>query len=342
MIPIENDHIANWYETHHTGRLLCTLCPRYCLIGDGQRGFCFIRYNKGGTLFTEGYGRSTGFALDPIEKKPLNHFLPGSSILSFGTAGCNLGCKFCQNWSISKAKSDNVSSIRISAEDVVELSLKYNSPSIAFTYNDPVIFSEFVIDVSKIAVQNNINPVLVTAGYVDPAARIELFKYVKAANVDLKGFTEHFYKNLTYSSLKPVLETLIYLKNETEVWLEITNLIIPGQNDNPEEIKAMCNWILENLGENVPLHFSAFHPDFKMKDVPHTPVTALYEAYRIAKSAGINYCYLGNIAGTKGKETRCNNCNELLIEREWFKITLNLLKENKCPSCNQHIPGRFN
>ncbi|MEW6653531.1 MAG: AmmeMemoRadiSam system radical SAM enzyme, partial [Bacteroidota bacterium] len=225
----EKPKIANWWETHETGKLLCTLCPRYCTIGEGQNGFCYIRQNIDGKLYSLGYGRPTGFAVDPIEKKPLNHFLPGSSILSFGTAGCNLGCKFCQNWSISKAKLNSVHSAYASPEEVIALGVKYKTPSIAFTYNDPVIYGEYVVDVSKLAAQENINSVMVTAGYIDKEARKEVFKYINAANVDLKAFSETFYHRLTFSHLAPVLDTLIWLKNETEIWLEITTLLIPNE-----------------------------------------------------------------------------------------------------------------
>ncbi|HKJ81943.1 MAG TPA: AmmeMemoRadiSam system radical SAM enzyme, partial [Ignavibacteriaceae bacterium] len=232
ILPTENMKPAKWWEPADKGKLLCTLCPRYCKIGDGQPGFCYIRQNHSGKLYTTGYGHPTGFAIDPIEKKPLNHFLPGSQVLSFGTAGCNLGCRFCQNWSISKAKLDELNSTEASPEYVVELAKKNHVPSIAFTYNDPTIFGEYVIDISRIAQEENIKSVMVTAGYIDKEARKEVYKYIDAANIDLKGFTEQFYFKQTISSLKDVLDTLIWLKNETDTWIEITTLLIPGENDS--------------------------------------------------------------------------------------------------------------
>ncbi|MDP3445104.1 MAG: AmmeMemoRadiSam system radical SAM enzyme, partial [Ignavibacteria bacterium] len=288
-------YLAKWWTQDNNGKLLCTLCPRYCSIGESQAGFCYIRQNINGKLYSTGYGHPTGFAVDPIEKKPLNHFYPGTQILSFGTAGCNLGCKFCQNWSISKAKLDNIHSLNVSPSQVVELAIKNKVPSIAYTYNDPVIFGEYVIDISKIAREANIKNVMVTAGYIDKDARKEVFEFIDAANVDLKGFTESFYYKLTASHINPVLDTLIWLKRETDIWQEITTLLIPDENDTDDELKLMCNWIIENLGEEVPLHFTAFHPDFKLLSKPRTSHQTLIRAREIALSAGIKYCYLGNI-----------------------------------------------
>lgn len=331
---------ALWWETQEDGRILCTLCPRYCKMGDGQAGFCFIRKNINGKLYSLGYGKSSGFAVDPIEKKPLNHFLPGASILSFGTAGCNLGCRFCQNWSISKAKLDDAQSLGASPEEVVELALRYNVPSIAFTYNDPVIWGEFVIDISRIARECGLKSVMVTAGYITPEARPEVYRYIDAANVDLKGFTERFYHKLTFSHLDPVLDTLRWLKNETEVWFEITNLMIPGENDGPEETKQMCDWILENLGDSVPLHFTAFHPDFKMMDKPRTPASTLTRARQIAIASGIKYCYVGNVFDEEGQTTYCPSCGRVLIRRSWHDLLEYKLIDDRCP-CGQRIPGHF-
>jgi pyruvate formate lyase activating enzyme len=334
-------HIAKWWEPAANEKLLCTLCPRYCTIGEGQAGFCFIRQNINGKLYSIGYGRPTGFAIDPIEKKPLNHFLPGSEILSFGTAGCNLGCKFCQNWSTSKARIDSTNSIYATPDEVVELALRYNTPSIAYTYNDPVIFGEYVIDISRIARKEGIKNVLVTAGYIDKEARKEIYKYVDAANVDLKAFTETFYHKLTFSHLNDVLDTLKWIKHETEVWLEITNLIIPGENDNEEEIKQTCDWIVNNLGDEVPLHFTAFHPDFKMKDIPRTPATKLRHAREIAKQTGIKYCYLGNVHDPDGQTTYCPSCNFPVIKRDWHSVLQNNLQHENCQKCGNRIAGIF-
>jgi pyruvate formate lyase activating enzyme len=334
--------VADWWETQDNGKILCTLCPRYCTIGEGQPGFCYIRQNHDGVLYSLGYGKPSGFGLDPIEKKPLNHFLPGTQILSFGTAGCNLGCKFCQNWSISKAKLDDIHALTASPGDVVRLARKYKTPSIAYTYNDPTIFGEYVIDISRLAREEGIRSVMVTAGYIDKEARKDVYKFIDAANVDLKGFTEKFYLKQTLSSLESVLDTLKWIKNETDVWLEITTLLIPGENDSPEEIKEECEWILNNLGDSVPLHFTAFHPDFKMRDKEKTPSSTLAAARRIALTEGIKFCYTGNIHDKEGQTTYCPSCNIRLIERDWHSVNRNKLIIDKCPSCNTIIPGVFN
>jgi pyruvate formate lyase activating enzyme len=334
--------LAKWWEPADGDKILCTLCPRYCKIGVGQPGFCYIRQNIDGKLYSIGYGRPTGFAIDPIEKKPLNHFLPGSTILSFGTAGCNLGCKFCQNWSMSKAKLDDLNSLEASPEDVVKLAKRYDTPSIAFTYNDPTIFGEYVIDISKIAREEGIKSVMVTAGYIDKEARKDVYKYIDAANVDLKGFTERFYWKNTYSHLDDVLDTLVWLKNETDVWFEITTLLIPDENDSPEEIKQECDWILKNLGDSVPLHFTAFHPDFKMRDKERTPERTLTRARKIAMDMGIKYCFVGNVHNSEGQTTYCPNCKEKLIKRDWHSVISNKLLNGSCKSCGEKIAGVFN
>lgn len=332
---------ARWWEESKNNKLLCTLCPRYCEIGPGQAGFCYIRQNINGKLYSIGYGRPTGFAIDPIEKKPLNHFYPGTKILSFGTAGCNLGCKFCQNWTTSKAKLDDSNSIIASPEDVVLLAKRYGTPSIAYTYNDPTIFGEFVIDVANLARQENIKSVMVTAGYIDKKARKDIYKNIDAANVDLKAFTEEFYFKNTYSHINYVLDTLMWIKHDTDVWLEITTLLIPGENDSDDEIKKECDWILKNLGDEVPIHFTAFHPDFKMMNKKSTPHTTLINAKSIALSAGIKYVYLGNVHDSKNQSTYCNNCNSLLIERNWHQINLVNLRGSKCKICGNKLSGVF-
>ncbi len=342
LTKTENMKLADWWEPAENGKILCSLCPRYCKIGEGQPGFCYIRQNHGGKLYTTGYGRPTGFAIDPIEKKPLNHFYPGTGVLSFGTAGCNLGCRFCQNWSISKAKLDELNSLNVPPEDVVKLARDNNVPSIAFTYNDPTIFGEYVIDISKTAHEEGIKTVMVTAGYIDKDARKDVYKYIDAANVDLKAFTERFYFKLTFSHLKDVLDTLIWLKNETDVWFEITTLQIPDENDSPEEVRNECDWILKNLGDSVPLHFTAFHPDFKMRDKDKTPASTLEKSREIALSMGIKYCYVGNIHSTEGQTTYCYNCRTPLIKRDWHSVLSNKIKEGKCYNCGTKIDGRFN
>jgi pyruvate formate lyase activating enzyme len=331
---------ALWWQTEDDGKILCTLCPRFCRLGEGQAGFCYIRKNVGGKLYSLGYGTSTGFAIDPIEKKPLNHFLPGTGVLSFGTAGCNLGCRFCQNWSISKAKLDEAHSLGTSPKKVVQLAIRHQVPSIAFTYNDPVIWGEFVIDISRLAREQGLKSVMVTAGYITPEARPDVYRYIDAANVDLKAFTERFYHKITFSHLDPVLDTLKWLKNETDIWFEITNLMIPDENDSPEETQQLCDWVLTNLGDSVPLHFTAFHPDFRMTDKPKTPAATLQRARQIALSAGIKYCYVGNVFDDEGQTTYCPACGKALIRRSWHDILEYNLVGDSC-SCGQTIPGRF-
>ncbi len=332
---------ADWWQQAEHDKILCTLCPRYCTIGNEQNGFCYVRRNIDGVLYSTGYGHPTGFAIDPIEKKPLNHFYPASNILSFGTAGCNLGCKFCQNWTMSKARLDETRSFFASPEEVVLLAKKHNTPSIAFTYNDPTIIGEYVIDISKLARAEEIKNVMVTSGYIDKNARKDVYKYIDAANVDLKAFTEKFYHNLTSSHLSDVLDTLVWLKRETDVWFEITTLLIPGENDSVEETKKMCHWILENLGDSVPLHFTAFHPDFKMYDKQPTPPATVKQARKIAIEAGIKYCYTGNIVDDEGHSTYCPSCKKLLVQRGWHSVEKNYIVNAKCKFCGEEIPGRF-
>jgi len=338
---IENLKEALWWKIDDKGKILCTLCPRFCHIGEGQTGFCFIRKNIDGKLYSLGYGRPTGFAIDPIEKKPLNHFLPKTGILSFGTAGCNLGCRFCQNWHMSKASLDDRRSLNVTAEQVVMLAKQNNCPSIAITYNDPTIIGEFVIDIVKIAKEVGIHVVLVTAGYITPEARKEIYKNVSAANVDLKAFTDKFYRKQTFSRLEPVLDTLKWLKDETDVWFELTNLKIPNENDSLEETKEMCEWILNNLGDEVPLHFTAFHPDFKMSDKKRTPTETLIRARKIAMDMGIKYCYMGNVHDLSGQTTYCPSCQTAIIVRDWHSVLTYNLDGNKCRNCGHKIAGIF-
>ncbi len=332
---------ARWWKKGENGKIICTLCPRYCELSDGQKGFCYIRENIGGILYSTGYGRPTGFGLDPIEKKPLFHFLPGTAALSFGTAGCNLGCKFCQNWTMSKAKLEDVNALYASPEEVVNLAKRHGAHSIAYTYNDPTIFGEYVIDISKLAREEGIKNVMVTAGYIDKKARREIYKYIDAANVDLKAFSDDFYRRLTSSHLEPVLDTLKWIKNETDIWLEINTLLIPDENDSDYELKQMTNWILENLGDAVPLHFTAFHPDFMMRDKIPTPHSTLKRARKTALESGIKYCYVGNVQDNEGETTYCPSCGKALIKRDWHSVYDNKLVEGKCPACGTAVAGVF-
>jgi pyruvate formate lyase activating enzyme len=324
------------------GRLQCDLCPRYCKLNDGQRGLCFVRARADDTIVLTTYGRSSGFCIDPIEKKPLNHFLPGTPVLSFGTAGCNLTCKFCQNWSISKARALDRVQERASPEAIAEAAVRSNCASVAFTYNDPVIFLEYAVDIAEACRARAIRTVAVSAGYICAQPRREFFGHMDAANIDLKGFTEHFYRHLCSGKLAPVLETLVYLKHETKVWFEITTLLIPGENDDPAEIDALCRWVMENLGPDVPLHFSAFHPDWQMRDTPPTPPDTLRMARHIGKDRGLQYVYTGNIHDPPGQSTYCHMCDALLIGRDWYDLTAwNLTADGRCGSCEAPCAGVF-
>ena len=331
---------ARWWEPEPGNRVHCYLCPRHCHIGDGQSGFCFIRVNQGGKLYSLGYASPAALQVDPIEKKPLNHFLPGTRVFSMGTAGCNMGCFFCQNWDISKSRADQVRSSYVPPEDVVQLAIRHGCPSIAFTYNEPTIWGEYVIDICAAAKEAGINTVMVTNGYITYDAFHDIYDHVDAANVDLKAFTEEFYGRITLTHLQPVLETLEWLKNETNVWFEITNLMIPTLNDDPAETRKLAEWILEHLGPDVPLHFTAFHPDFKLQDKPPTPPETLDRARAIALETGLHYVYEGNIHTDAG-HTSCPSCKTLLIRRSWHDVQQNRLKDGHCPKCGLAIPGRW-
>jgi pyruvate formate lyase activating enzyme len=324
------------------GRIQCDLCPRYCRLNEGQRGLCFVRGRAHDQIVLTTYGRSSGFCIDPIEKKPLNHFLPGTPVLSFGTAGCNLTCKFCQNWDISKARALDRLQDRASPEAIAQAAVENGCRSVAFTYNDPVIFLEYAVDVAQACRARGIKTVAVSAGYICADPRRELFRHMDAANIDLKGFTESFYKNLCTGKLGPVLETLLYLKHETAVWLEITTLLIPGENDSAAEVDALCRWVVEHLGADVPLHFSAFHPDWKMRDTPPTPPATLHLARRIAQERALRYVYTGNIHDPEGQSTYCHLCHAALIQRDWYDLTgWQLTTDGHCENCGAACPGVF-
>ena len=338
----QNYYPGRYWHVIDDGRIQCDLCPRDCKLHEGQRGACFVRMRQDNQIVLTTYGRSSGFCIDPIEKKPLNQFYPGSSVLSFGTAGCNLACKFCQNWDISKSRDMDRLMDQASPEAIAIAAEKNGCKSVAFTYNDPVIFTEYAMDTADACHKRGIKTVAVTAGYIHAEARRDFFSKMDAANVDLKAFTDEFYYKLTGSHLQPVLDTLIYLINETDVWTEITTLLIPGKNDSDEEITAMCKWIKKELGPDVPLHFSAFHPDHKMSDIPATPPATLVRARDIALKEGLNYVYTGNVHNKEGDTTFCPECHTPLIERDWYQINqYRLSKDGHCPDCGSAIAGRF-
>jgi pyruvate formate lyase activating enzyme len=318
------------------------VCPRACKLREGQRGVCFVRGRVDDQIVLATYGRSSGFCVDPIEKKPLNHFLPGSAVLSFGTAGCNLACRFCQNWDISKSKEIDTLADEATPETLAAAARALGCDSIAFTYNDPTIFLEYAIDVADECRAQGVKAVAVTAGYICPEPRREFYAHMDAANVDLKGFTEDFYRHVCGGHLRDVLDTLVYLVHETDVWVECTTLLIPGKNDSPAELDAMTKWVVAELGADVPMHFTAFHPDFKMMDIPPTPPATLTRARQIALDNGVRFAYTGNVHDPAGGSTRCPECNAVVIERDWYTLgTYALTDTGACRACGTQIPGRF-
>jgi pyruvate formate lyase activating enzyme len=324
------------------GRVQCDVCPRACKLQEGQRGLCFVRARAGDAVVLTTYGRSSGFCVDPIEKKPLNHFLPGSAVLSFGTAGCNLGCKFCQNWDISKSREWDTLADAASPQTIARAAKEMGCDSVAFTYNDPVIFMEYAIDVAQACHEVGLRAVAVTAGYICDAPRREFFRHMDAANVDLKGFSESFYEQVCAGSLAPVLETLHYLRHETAVWFELTTLLIPGLNDSDSELDAMTRWVVEELGPDVPMHFTAFHPDYKLRDRPPTPPETLQRVRRIALDNGVRYAYTGNVHDEDGGSTVCHACGTRLIGRDWYTLTgWHLSDDGRCLTCGTPCAGVF-
>ena len=340
--PAESRHPGRWWHALEDGRIECVLCPRYCKLRPGQRGFCYVRRNLDGEMVLTTYGRSSGFCADPIEKKPLNHFYPGTSVLSFGTAGCNLGCKFCQNWDISKSRSMDRLMSKAMPEGIAAAAVEAGCASVAFTYNDPVIFAEYAIDTARACRERGVHTVVVSAGYITPEARPEFYRYVDAANIDLKAFSNHFYEKICFGNLDPVLDTLIWLRRETDVWFELTTLLIPGENDGEDELQRMTDWVAAELGPEVPLHFTAFHPDFRMLDKPRTPATTLLRAREIALSTGLHHVYVGNVHHRDASSTWCHGCGKLLVERDWYMLGEYHIDDlGRCDGCQTKVPGRF-
>jgi len=335
-------HPGRWWHMRDDGRMQCDLCPRDCRLHEGQRGACFVRQRIDNKMVLTTYGRSSGFCVDPIEKKPLNHFYPGSSVLSFGTAGCNLACKFCQNWDISKSRDMDRLMDLAQPEQIAAAAQRAGSKSVAFTYNDPVIFAEYAIDVAQACHEREIKTVAVTAGYMHDVPRREFYAHMDAANVDLKAFTDEFYVRQTGSHLQPVLDTLKYLRHETDVWLEITTLLIPTKNDSDEELYQLSKWVATELGGEVPLHFTAFHPDYKLDDLPATPASTLTRARQIARGEGLQYVYTGNVHDNEGGTTYCPGCGGALVVRDWHRIlAYRISEEGRCGGCGTPVAGRY-
>jgi pyruvate formate lyase activating enzyme len=335
-------HPGKWWHTLPDGRVQCDLCPRDCKLHEGQRGLCFVRKMEQGRMVLTTYGRSSGFCVDPVEKKPLNHFYPGTAILSFGTAGCNLACKFCQNWDISKSREMDRLQDQASPQAIARAALDLKCKSVAFTYNDPVIFAEYAMDIADACHEQGVKTVAVTAGYIHAEPRREFYAKMDAANVDLKGFTDDFYYKICGGRLQPVLDTLVYLAKETNVWTEITTLLIPGKNDSDDELRAMTKWVRQNLGADVPLHFTAFHPDWKMRDRPPTPPATLARARAIARAAGLRHVYVGNVHDVGRQSSYCASCGERVIERDWHALgRWRLDPAGRCLACGTALPGVF-
>ena len=336
------NHPGRYWHMLDDGRIQCDLCPRYCKLHDDQRGACFVRMREHDAIVLTTYGRSSGFCIDPVEKKPLNHFYPGTSVFSFGTAGCNLACKFCQNWDISKSRDMDRLMDAASPAEIARTAAHWGCRSVAYTYNDPVIFLEYAVDTAEACHAEGLQNIAVTAGYISEAARAEFFAPMDAANVDLKAFTDDFYVQLCGARLQPVLDTLVWLVHESTVWVEITTLLIPGKNDTDAELSAMSQWIARELGPTVPLHFTAFHPDFKLTDIAATPAATLQRARRIALDAGLRHVYTGNVHDRDGGTTRCTGCGEPLIVRDWYEIIdYRLTPDGACPACGTALAGRF-
>jgi pyruvate formate lyase activating enzyme len=335
-------HPTKYWHRLENGKVQCDLCPRECKLAEGQQGLCFVRACEGGEIVLTTYGLSSGFCVDPIEKKPLNHFLPGTPVFSFGTAGCNLACRFCQNWDMSKSREMHTLADAASPEAIAVEAELLGCRSVAFTYNDPVIFLEYAVDTAIACHERGVRAVAVTAGYIQSPAREDFFRHMDAANVDLKAFTDRFYRKLAGGRLQPILDTLSYLKHETAVWLELTTLLIPGENDGDDELREMTRWVVEHLGPDVPMHFTAFHPAWKMLDVPSTPASTLSRARNIALESGVRYAYTGNVHDAAGGSTWCHACGRLLIERDWYELgEWNLTPEGDCRFCGAHCAGVF-
>jgi pyruvate formate lyase activating enzyme len=333
---------TQYWHRLEDGRIQCDVCPRACKLHEGQRGLCFVRANQDNRIVLTSYGRSSGYCVDPIEKKPLNHFLPGTPVLSFGTAGCNLACKFCQNWDISKSREFDTLADEAPPEKIAHVARELGCRSVAYTYNDPVVFMEYAIDVASACRESGMRSVAVTAGYMCDEPRQEFYQYMDAANVDLKGFTDRFYWKLAGGHLQPVLDTMLYLKHHTDVWFELTTLLIPGENDSDKELEEMTQWVVEHLGTEVPMHFTAFHPDWKMMNTPPTPAATLSRARRIAMKNGVRYAYTGNVHDEDGGSTYCHACGTRLIGRDWYVLThWNLREDGCCASCGTPCAGVF-
>ncbi|WP_306601743.1 AmmeMemoRadiSam system radical SAM enzyme [Geothrix sp. 21YS21S-2] len=342
MVPATQSPSARFWRSLEGGAVACGLCPRRCRLREGQRGYCLMRGNEGGAMVLRGPGRSSGLCADPIEKKPLYHFLPGTQVLSLGTLGCNLGCRFCQNWDISRASAEALLTDGAAPEAVARMALARRCRGVAFTYNDPVVFHEQAVDTAQACRELGLATVAVTAGYQCPEPRAEFYRHMDAVNIDLKGITDGFYRRYCAGRLGPVLDTLKYVRRETRTWLEVTTLLIPGANDSPAELDALTGWVADNLGPDVPLHFTAFHPAWKLTALPPTPAATLLEARNTGLRNGLRHVYLGNVREPEGSATVCAGCGHLLIGRDGYRLTRwDLTPRGDCVRCGTSLPGVF-
>jgi pyruvate formate lyase activating enzyme len=329
---------ARFYKKHPDREIECTLCPRLCKLGDKERGYCGVRENIGGTYYTLVYGKACSRHIDPIEKKPLFHFLPSSNALSLATAGCNVNCKFCQNWEISQVRPEQIRHIDFPPESVVHMAEKNNCPVIAYTYSEPVVFYEYMFDTSMMARRKNIKNAVITGGHINPEPLVELTKVVDAIKVDLKAFSQEFYTQYVRGELQSVLDA-IKIVAKSDVWLEIVYLVIPTLNDNPADIRKLSRWLVQEVGPDVPVHFNRFHPMYLMKNLPPTPISTLIEAHKVAKEEGLRYVYIGNVPGHEFENTYCPDCRNTIIERIQYHIQKIEIQEGKCKFCGNPIPG---
>jgi pyruvate formate lyase activating enzyme len=329
---------ALYYRKLGDGEVQCRLCPRECLLREGEIGDCGVKLDSGGTLYSLVYGRPCALSVEPIEKAPFDHFLPGSTRLCIATVGCNLRCSFCQNWQISQQRVEEVEHLELSPEQVVERALQAGVQSICFTFSEPIVFYEYMLDIATLARQRGLKAEMVSNGFINPEPLRRLLEVLDGVKIDLKAFTDEFYRDITMGRLEPVLASIMTVA-ESGRWLEIVNLVIPTLNDDPADLGRMCTWIAKELGPDVPVHFTRFSPNYKLTDLPPTPVKTLELARDTAVAAGIHYVYVGNVPGHPSQSTVCPACGALLIEREGFTVKRNLLREGKCPYCGTTIPG---
>ncbi len=329
---------ARYYEKLPDKRVRCTLCPRRCVVEPGKRGFCEVRENRGGLYYTLVYSRPCTAHVDPIEKKPFFHFLPGTQAFSLATVGCNVDCMFCQNWEISQARPEEVQSIDLPPAQVARLASQYQCPTIAYTYTEPVVFTEYVLDCARAAKDRKVRSVVVSNGFINPEPLLDLCGVLDAVKIDLKAFRQKFYTEIVQGLLRPVMDTLVTLKKQ-KMWTEIVYLVVPTKNDDEGEIREMCQWVASELGKETPVHFTRFHPQYRLRNLPPTPVSTLRKAREIGFKEGLSFVYVGNVPGEEGENTFCPHCGKVVIRRVGYSIRENNLRGDRCGSCGGTIAG---